>query len=450
MINKSKNRILAVTGCLLMISISANAQKQEFSIAVGGGLQGIQYKLKHGDASLKPGFQLGFGYMRNIHTRWGISTGLELGLYQSKASLSSNVLYTTNETDSENSAFEYRVKASGYREEQKVWALNIPLMLQFHPEFNKNGLYAQLGMRMGISVSSRYSTSADQIVATGYYPDYNLEITELPVHGFGTQLGWKGEGEYDLKPSWSAAAEAGWRLRLSAGNHLYAGLFIDYGLNDIKTEGNGALLGYQPTGLAKSQATGLFALKGEAGNARLMAYGIKLRIGFGSGKLKKKTIPAPVIVPPPAPVPVKDTAVAIVPDRVEPVVADTVEAVVTELDTLTAEEIKILEMPFLFGKVGDTTLSEAAKQHASAIAEILKKHQGVSVSIEGHTCDIGTPVVNEKVGLARANTVAAALQAQGIDAARLQPVSRAHLEPVAPNNTEGNRKKNRRVILKLL
>ncbi len=30
------------------------------------------------------------------------------------------------------------------------------------------------------------------------------------------------------------------------------------------------------------------------------------------------------------------------------------------------------------------------------------------------------------------------------------PVSRAHLEPIAPDNTEGNRKKNRRVILKLL
>lgn len=451
MINKSKNRILAVTGCLLMISISVKAQKQEFSIAVGGGLQGIQYKLKHGDASLKPGFLLGFGYMRNIHTRWGISTGLELGLYQTKASLSSNVLYTTHEIDSENSAFEYRVKASGYREEQKVWALNIPLMLQFHPELNKNGLYAQLGMRMGISVSSKYSTSADQIVATGYYPDYNLEITDLPVHGFGTQQGWKGEGEYDLKPSWSAAAEAGWRFKLSGSNHLYAGLFFDYGLNDIKrSEGNGALLGYQPAGLSKSQATGLFELKEETGNARLMAYGIKLRIGFGSGKLKKKTIPAPVIVPTPAPVPVKDTTVAVVAGPVEPVVTDTVEEAVTEVDSLTAEEMKILETPFLFGKVGDTTLSEAAKQHVSAIAEILKKHQSVGVSIEGHTCNIGTPAANEKIGLARANAVAAALQGQGIDADRLQPVSRAHLEPVVPNNTEVNRKKNRRVILKLL
>jgi outer membrane protein OmpA-like peptidoglycan-associated protein len=451
MINKSKNNILVAAACLMMISISAKAQKQEFSIAVGGGLQGIQYNLQHGDASLKPGFQLGLGYMRSIHKRWGIRSGLELGLYRSKASLTQNVLNTTHEIDSENSAFEYRVKANGYHEEQKVWAVNIPLMLQFHPEFNKNGLYAQAGLRLALSVSNKYSTSADQIIATGYYPDYNLEITELPVHGFGTQNGWKGEGEYDLKPSWSVAAEAGWRFKLSANNHLYAGLYIDYGLNDIKkTEGNGALLSYQPNGLAQSQAAGLFTLKEETGNARLMAYGIKLRMGFGSGRLKKKAAPAPVIESAPAPAPVKDTAVAIAPVQVEPIVTDTVIVAETQVDTLTVEEMKILETPFLFGKVGDTSLSDAAKQHASVIAGILKKHQGFNVGIEGHTCNIGSHGVNERIGLARANAVVAALQAEGVDASMLQAISRAHLEPVAPNNTESNRKKNRRVVLKVL
>jgi OOP family OmpA-OmpF porin len=449
MINKSTKRILAAAICLMMINISVNAQKQEFSIAVGGGLQGIDYQLKNGDASLKPGFQLGLGYMRNISKRWGLISGLEMGLYRTKASLSSNLPYTTNEIDSENSAFEYRVRATGYREEQKLWALNIPLMLQFHPAFGKNGLYAQLGVRMGLSVSSEYSTSADQITATGYYPDYNIEVTELPAHGFGAQQSWKGEGEYDLKPSWSAAAEAGWRFKLSANNHLYAGLYIDYGLNDIKkTEGNGALLRYQPDGLAKSQAAGLFTLKEEAGKARLLAYGIKLRIGFGSGKMKKKAAPAPVATP--APAPVKDTVVIIAPVPVQPIVTDTVEITEIHVDSLTAGEMKILETPFLFGKVGDTTLSEAAKQHAKVIAGILKKHPDITVSVEGHTCNIGSLPVNEKVGLARANAVVAALLTEGVDAAMLQPISRAHLEPVAPNDTEANKKKNRRVLLKLL
>lgn len=444
MINKSLAAI-----CFLLAANAVKAQQQEFSIALGGGIQGIHYSLQHGDASLKPGFQLGFGYMKNLRTRWGVRTGVEAGFYQSKATLNPNSQFTSNETDSENSAFEYRIRANGYREEQKVWVVSIPLMLQFHPAFNTNGFYAQLGIRLGIPVSKKYAASADQLVATGYYPDFNVEITDLPVHGFGTQNGWKGQGEYELKPDWSAAAEAGWKFKLSANNSLYAGLYIDYGLNNIKkAEGEGALLSYQPNGLAQSEAKGIFSLRDETGNIRLMAYGIKLRMGFGSGKQKKTEAPAPVVVaPPPAPV-IKDTPVVIVP--VPAVVADTI--VIEEVigDSLTADELKLFETPFLFGKPGDTVLSAAAKQHAVVIAELLKKHPEVILNIEGHTCNTGTDAVNEKVGLARANAVATVLQKEGINASRLQILSKAHREPIAPNNNESNRRKNRRVILKVL
>lgn len=448
-INYSK-KFLAVAGCMILTGVAGKAQTNEFSIAAGGGLQGLQYKLKNGDASLKPGFQLGLGYMRGIGKRWGLRTGLELGFYQTKASLAPKTQYNSYEIDSENSAFEYRVKANGYREEQKVWAVNIPVMLQYHPVFNRNGFYAQAGLRMSIPVSQKYTTSADQISAFGYYPDVNLEITDLPVHGFGTQAGWKGKGEYDLKLSFALATELGWRFRLSGKNNLYAGLYLDYGLNDIKeTTGDQTFLTYNPSGLTQSKATGLFALREEAGDARLVAYGIKFRIGFGSNKKKKET-PAPVVSTPI----VKDTPVPVAP---APVMVDTVivDTVVKEImeepkDTLSAAEMKLLETPILFGRVGDTLLSQEARLHALAIAEVLKKHPQVSLTVEGHTCNIGTDEVNTRIGLARATAVTALLVENGIDAGRLQPISRAHQEPVASNKTEAERKKNRRVVLKVL
>ena len=440
---KSIRKYLFATGCLMVLAVSANAQKQEFSIAAGGGLQGINYSMKHGDVSLKPGFQLGFGYMRSIGRRWGIRTGAELGLYRSKVSLAPGTQFTSYEIDSENSAFEYRVKANNYREDQKFWALNVPVMLQFHPEFNKNGLYAQLGVRIGLPVSNSYSTSADQISATGFYPDYNLEITDLPVHGFGTQNGWKGKGEYDFKLSWSAAAELGWRFRITTKNNLYAGLYFDYGLNNIKkTEGEGVLLYYQPNGLAQSKAAGVFSLKDETGNARLMAYGIKLRIGFGSGKTKKKIEPAPPPPPPPSPALAIDTPVIVTPAPVEPVVIDSVVIAEVHADSLTAEEMKLLGTPFLFGKVGDTTLSASAKQHVIAIAEILKKHPELIISIEGHTCNIGTDAVNKRIGLERANAVAYEAKS-GPDAIawrRNRPVARTRARQCRGFSTESGRR----------
>ncbi|HVK46291.1 MAG TPA: OmpA family protein, partial [Pseudobacter sp.] len=159
--------------------------------------------------------------------------------------------------------------------------------------------------------------------------------------------------------------------------------------------------------------------------------------------------PAPVVSTPI----VRDTPVPVAP---APVVVDTVVDIIVEeimeepKDTLSAAEMKLLETPILFGRVGDTLPSQEARLHALAIAEVLKKHPQVNLTVEGHTCNIGTDEVNTRIGLARATAVAALLVENGIDAGRLQPISRAHQEPVASNKTEAERQKNRRVVLKVL
>lgn len=446
-----KNYLLA--GCcvcsLIAGSLNAAAQSQEFSIAAGGGMNGLQYKLKHGSASLQPGFQFGFGYMKGLGRSWGIRTGIELGMYRSKATLSDNTLFTSYNIDSEGSAFEYQVKANGYKETQQLLMIDIPLMLQFHSA-KGTGFYGMGGLKASLPLDVSYKTTASQISAAGYYPHANVVITDLPSHGFGTQNGWSGKGDYSFKPSFALAAEAGWRFALSHKYLLYAGFYFDYGLNDMKkTEGANALLTYQPSGLAQSQAAGVFSLKDETGAAKLMAYGVKFRFAFGSHKKKKE-----IVIPPLPPVP--DTVVAqsitqpdtvIIRDNIPPPPVDPVREIP---DTLTAAEIALLETPVLFGKVGDTALSTAAQEHLQKIAALLQAHPGITVQVQGHTCNIGTDAINEKIGMVRAKAVAEQLQKNGVESSRLQVLSSAHFEPVAPNTSEASRRKNRRVILKLL
>jgi outer membrane protein OmpA-like peptidoglycan-associated protein len=70
------------------------------------------------------------------------------------------------------------------------------------------------------------------------------------------------------------------------------------------------------------------------------------------------------------------------------------------------------------------------------------------VWVVGHTDYVGSADTNVALSLARAKAVVQALvQKYGIDAARLAPFGAGPYAPVATNDTEDGRAKNRRVEL---
>ena len=444
----------ALSCCLfLLISYLGSAQTHEISISAGGGLAGFNYDITNGTSKQKPGFQAGIGYTKFLNPRWGIATGLELGYYQTKATLTPNTVFSSYSVDSENDAFEFRVKTKGYEEKQKLYALNIPLMLQYQTVADgKTKFYSQAGLKFSIPLKSSFQTQADEISAAGYYPDVNAEITDLPAHGFGTQTNWNRKGDYDFNISYSLAAEAGARFRFSARSYLYTGLFIDYGLNDIKKrEGQETLLTYHPTALNQSQATGVFSLANTTGDVHLMAYGIKLRIGFGS-KVKAKKEAVSVIKDLPAAAPTQPVKEKEKPKAAEAVVQPEAKEKTTSekiaQNVLTAEDIELLRTPLQFIEIGDTTLSPAAKAQADKLLDLMQRHDNIELQIEGHTCNIGSEAVNKRISLARANAVVVYLENKGIAPGRLHAIGKAAEEPVLPNTSEANRKQNRRVVIK--
>ena len=65
--------------------------------------------------------------------------------------------------------------------------------------------------------------------------------------------------------------------------------------------------------------------------------------------------------------------------------------------------------------------------------------------VEGHTDNLGSDDYNERLSIARAKAVAAYLEGQGIPDARLRPTGKGETSPVAPNDSEEGRQRNRRV-----
>lgn len=98
----------------------------------------------------------------------------------------------------------------------------------------------------------------------------------------------------------------------------------------------------------------------------------------------------------------------------------------------------------------DTGKSTIKPESAPLIAEVVKAMQskpGLNVTFEGHTDNVGGDAANQKLSEDRAQAVVEAVAKAGIDRARLASKGYGMHKPVAGNDTEEGRAKNRRVEL---
>ncbi|HEX8528430.1 MAG TPA: PorP/SprF family type IX secretion system membrane protein [Cytophagales bacterium] len=116
---------------------------------------------------------------------------------------------------------------------------------------------------------------------------------------------------------------------------------------------------------------------------------------------------------------------------------------------LTPAEQKTLRRQASF-QLGSSELSPASEELVAEIKAVLDAHPDQVLEISGHTCNIGTDAVNQKVSLERAERVKSSLVQAGIAADRIRTVGHSDRYPVASNATEAGRRKNRRVEFKML
>ncbi len=97
----------------------------------------------------------------------------------------------------------------------------------------------------------------------------------------------------------------------------------------------------------------------------------------------------------------------------------------------------------------ESRLSRQAKGALDIFADdLIAKNNGCYIEIQGHTDNTGSRKYNMRLGTKRAETVMRYLHVRhGIPLHRMSTISYGETRPVAPNDTEENRVKNRRVVL---
>jgi OOP family OmpA-OmpF porin len=99
-------------------------------------------------------------------------------------------------------------------------------------------------------------------------------------------------------------------------------------------------------------------------------------------------------------------------------------------------------------RTGSAALTPSGRTTLLRAVSLMKASPDVRVEIGGYTDNRGTTRANERLSLARANTVKRTLVAAGVDAGRLEVKGYGPSEPRATNATAAGRGLNRRVELR--
>jgi OOP family OmpA-OmpF porin len=410
-------KIPGLAACFTAIVLHAGAQG--LSIELDGGLQGTQYQLRNGQNKLLPGGAFGLLYTFRLGPNWGLISGITAGVYRTQATLPDGVVFSNYQVDDAGSAFQYSMKTKGYQETQQFFAGSIPILLQYHTLGEGSQWYFNVGGKAILPATATVDVSAKQLTLSGYYPDYNIEISNLPQHGLGTINNWKASSTSALKPGAALSAATGVSFKLSSGTRLYTGLYIDYGLIDMHGRNDSTPLAtYSPAGISGAQFNSVLNTQ-NVSQVKPLSFGLQLRLSFGGSKTKSAAKPAS-----------------------KPLLQNSSDSLLSDDDML------FVQKPVVFGVIDEIAIPDIEKTHLDQVATIMLQSPEVRISLVGHTCNSPAQTEDPGLAMARAKAVARYLRGKGIAGRRIDVAATNQSDPVSPDNPNANFQ-SRRVAIRV-
>lgn len=273
-----------IIGLFLHLCLATYAQEDShsFFLNTGGGLQKLSYELENGNVQNGLGYTVNAGYNYFFNEHWGFQTGVGIQSFSPEATL--NYQTVTPSIDADNEDYEYRTTYVNWKEKQKLLFFDIPLGLLYRQVYNeKIQVQATAGVKISVPLKASYQTSGGEIVTSGYYSQWNVELIDLPQHGFSTITN-QFTGDVSFKPSYSGFAELGALYKLTYKLDLYVGGYVNYGLNNVAKSNDQFV--YQQDGAYN----GVFEST-QIDRARIVSLGVK--IGVQWNLRNKKAVEEP-------------------------------------------------------------------------------------------------------------------------------------------------------------
>lgn len=126
------------------------------------------------------------------------------------------------------------------------------------------------------------------------------------------------------------------------------------------------------------------------------------------------------------------------------------ELITMDIKIQMDEEEKTYVLDNVFFDTGKSTLRAESSKALNDLAEVMKAKPALEIEIAGHTDNVGTPESNLKLSQGRADAVRNYLIKHGIAAGRVTAKGYGDAQPVAYNNTNEGKQKNRRTEVRII
>lgn len=121
---------------------------------------------------------------------------------------------------------------------------------------------------------------------------------------------------------------------------------------------------------------------------------------------------------------------------------------------LTLRYKRVMPPPFVMGGItfdtGKATIRSESEPRLDIVVDFMTHKRSAHVEISGHTDNAGNPRANKALSEKRAQACRDYIISKGIDRSRLKAVGYGDEHPIAPNDTDEGRQKNRRIEAKEL
>ena len=104
----------------------------------------------------------------------------------------------------------------------------------------------------------------------------------------------------------------------------------------------------------------------------------------------------------------------------------------------------------VFFDTGKSTLRPSSFAELDELVEVLNYNTAMSIEISGHTDNVGEVDINQRISESRAKAVRTYLLKKGIPEERVKAVGHGESQPIASNDTDEGKQKNRRTEVRIL
>ena len=382
---------------------------------IGLGYGSLGYQLDGADNRVNGSFSalLQLQYAYYFHPNWGVGVGLWFTNYTSFAHIGGDYQWK-DQTDTDYELhYDHTASVQNWRERETIHNLGIPVSLQFQmrKEDWKAGIFAALGVAPSFSVSKKYKVLEGEIDHSGYYPAWDLTLTDM--HEFGKKDykdAPQSKGKLSVRPQATFFADLGALIPLTKQIDLLVGGYFNISMNNANSSDKADLGWKDDTFTFMNEYQGAYATT-LANGSHPWEAGVKVGIHWHYIKPDKHEIEdyfEPFM---------REETRTEYKERQDTILIARADTIVPEHIQQVAEEVeKFNKIYFAFDKYH---LTNKAKFYLNSIVDALNRVPDAQIMIDGHASSEGQSEYNNILSENRARTVRNYLISRGVDEKRI-------------------------------